>query len=83
MIPRASCGRTDRASERPTASGLCAKEEGERERTNEQAISLARSAGGVDVEWRTYIRGEGEGDGADRMKERPRGKRTLLLSRIW
>ena len=82
MIPRASCGRTDRA----TASRLCAKEEGERERTNEQAISLGRQAG-VDVEWRTYIRGaverEREGDGADRMKERPRGKRTLLLSRIW
>ena len=30
--------------DRPTASGLCAKEEGERERTNEQAISLARPA---------------------------------------
>ena len=40
----------------------------ERERTNEQAISLGRPAG-VDVEWRTYIRGA-----VEREREREMGQ---------
>ena len=75
--------RKDRPSDSEQAVCQGGRREGANKRTSDLARSLGRPAG-VDVEWRTYIRGaverEREGDGADRMKERPRSRKEDFAS---